>query len=221
MISPFIEDNFNLIEDYNPQFSDKIINSYLEQNLITEVDIEILPSEIETENLITTELDNPIFIEDYYDPFIQPVPRYQFLNEKAFQQNSMIEYNEYDVNGSLILVGADNSIFTIDLMQTLRDLSSDIIVYKKDDHGNEHHIIVIESDVASNLADSLSTLDSIENSYLSPQSSSYHSLFSGLTEERLNEAYERDIRLITTESVQVDTPTISSIHIDSPNSTGG
>jgi hypothetical protein len=150
-------------------------------------DIELYPSEID---LFEIESFN-------YDPFETVCNVFVDSNIAAFEQNKGLSYDILSVNGTLVAVGAENSIFTIDLLQTIKDISLDSIE-KIDSSGNKITILTIDKKITDLLAEELSPISS---------------LFSGLTEARIlgDAQYEQEILNIRIEQVLFSSEGSSSI----------
>jgi len=134
-------------------------------------------------------------------------------NRLAFEQNSALEFNSYDIDNFVVLVGAENSLFILDILQTIKDVSVQDQQHL-DDNGNIRNVLTINTYVADLM------FSELFNPLLSSSSESYYSIFSGLTEYRESQDsdYSREIANIRTESVHINSP---SIPIDSHRSGGG
>lgn len=151
-----------------------------------------------------------------YDPFessryviTESIEDPRSINLQAFEQNSTLPYNVVSIGDVIMAVGAENSIFTTNLIQTLRDLSIET-TEEVANNGNVTTTLRIEAEVANYLMQSISG-----GGYTS--SDSGNSLFSNLAEARLlvQQQYEEDIRNIRTESVGFSSEvynTISPVH---------
>jgi hypothetical protein len=97
------------------------------------------------------------------------------------------------VGDVIIAVGAENSIFTTDLIQVLRDISIET-TEEIANNGNVITTLRIDAEVANNLMESISGA-----SY-----DSGNSLFSNLTEARelVLQQYEQEILNLRTESIE-------------------
>jgi hypothetical protein len=151
-------------------FSDS--HEYLEPG-ISEIQLyfDILPSDYDTL------LSDLAFEPDTYDPFISTDEQITLDNNileqniQAFEQNSNLDYNVYDINGSLILVGAENTIFIMDIVQNLKDLSIETQLHI-DENGNVVNTLIMDREVASlALSDAFTNLGSLSDDTLSNHSS--------------------------------------------------
>jgi hypothetical protein len=171
ILSPFIDDTNDTY--FTPLCTEIPLHyTYLD-------DIESYPSEIEY-------LDE----SSEYDPFDAGYdPNLMDVNRYAFEKNSGLSYDILHVNGITVAVGCENSIFTVDLIEIIKDLSIEQ-VNEIDNKGNNITTLTINTEVARNLMEALSV-------------DSGNSLFSGLAQarEKADAEYEQAIANIGYQSV--------------------
>jgi hypothetical protein len=95
--------------------------------------------------------------DDYedYDPFKElnnvEINKYLVIkNHKAFNKNSGLTYQTFKVNDTIIFLDAENSIFSLDQLQTIKDLSVNSQEYL-DSKGNKFTTLIIDTDIANEL----------------------------------------------------------------------